>query len=382
MKSTQTPLLESMASAEAVLYLALELGVKHWHLLFGDGQRRRRRVIEARDLRSLLVELDLAKEKLKLPSSTLVVSCYEAGRDGHWLHHALRAQGIHNLEVASTSIKVSQLGKHRKSDRLDVEALYSQLYHYAQGERRELQVVNVPSREDEAEMRLDRMLSQLKKEQTQHSNRLKSILIRYGLRPSRVGGEGWEQEVAAYRDWSGQALPPQTQRELSQINQRLQLVEQQRQELEAQRDREIEQGEGRKYEQVRRLKQLRGLGPVISWRLVMEFYGWRAFENRKQIGALSGLAGTPYNSGLSEREQGISKAGNRRVRALAIELAWLWVRLQPQSKWSQWFARRYAQGGKRQRKIGIVGVARHLLIDLWRFLEEGIVPEGAVFKGI
>jgi transposase len=382
MKSTQTPLMKSMASAEAVLYLALELGVKHWHLLFGDGQRRRRRVVEARDLPSLLSEIVLAREKLKLPPTAFVLSCYEAGRDGHWLHRALWAHGIHNLEVASTSIKVSQQGKHRKSDRLDVQALYSQLVHYAQGETGELQVVKVPSREDEDEMRLDRTLSQLKKEQTQHSNRLKAILIRHGLNPRRVGGAGWEQEVAGYRDGSGEALPAQTQRELSLINQRLQLVCAQRRELEAQRDREIEQGVGRKHEQVRRLMQLRGLGQVISWRLVMEFYGWREFANRKQIGALSGLTGTPYNSGLSEREQGISKAGNPRVRALAIELAWLWVRLQPQSKWSQWFARRYAQGGKRQRKIGIVGVARHLLIDLWRFLEEGVVPQGAVFKGI
>ncbi len=382
MKSSQTPLEESMASAEAVLYVALELGVKHWHLLFGDGQRRRRRVIEARDLSGLLSEIALAREKLKLPRTAFVLSCYEAGRDGHWLHRALWAHGIHNLEVASTSIKVSQQGKHRKSDRLDLEALFSQLWHYAQGEHRELQVVKVPSQEDEEEMRLDRTLSQLKEEQTRHSNRLKAILIRYGLRPNRVGGKDWEQEVADYRDWSGQALAEPTRQELGLINRRLQLVCEQRRELEAQRDREIEQGEGRKLEQVRRLMQLRGLGPVISWRLVMEFYGWRAFENRKQIGALSGLAGTPYNSGQSEREQGISKAGNRRVRALAIELAWLWVRLQPESKWSQWFARRYAQGGKRQRKIGIVGVARHLLIDLWRFLEEGIVPQGVLFKGI
>jgi transposase len=371
-----------MASAEAVLYLVLELGVKHWHLLFGDGQRRRRRVIEARELSELFKELALVKKKWALPSRTLVVSCYEAGRDGQWLHRALWAQGIHNLEVASTSIKVSQQGKHRKSDRLDLEALYSQLYHYAQGESRELQVVKVPSREDEDEMRLDRMLSQIKKEQNQHSNQLKAILIRYGLRPRRVGGTGWEQKVADYRDWSGETLPAQTQQELCQINQRLVLVQQQRRELEAQRNRVIEQGTGRKPEQIRRLKSLRALGEVISWRLVMEFYGWREFKNRKQIGALSGLVGTPYNSGLSEREQGISKAGNRRVRALAIELAWLWVRLQPKSKWSLWFAQRYAQAGKRQRKIGIVAVARHLLIDLWRFLEEGVVPEGAIFKGV
>jgi transposase len=124
------------------------------------------------------------------------------------------------------------------------------------------------------------------------------------------------------------------------------------------------------------------LGPVISWRLVTEFYGWRAFKNRKQIGALSGLVGTPYNSGQSEREQGISHEGNPRVRSLAIELAWLRVRLQPTSKWSLWFRRRFAQGSKRMRKIGIVGVARHLLIDLWHFLEDGVVPEGAVLKRI
>lgn len=382
MKSTQTPLIESMASALAVLYLAIELGVQKWHLLFGDGERRRYRTIEARDLVSLLSEIRLCKEKLNLPSEALVVSCFEAGRDGHWLHRALCAEGINNLEVTSTSIKVKQQGKHRKTDRLDLDSLYLQLIHYTQGERDEVQVVNVPSKEAEAEMRLDRMLSQLKKEQTQHRNRMQSVLIRYGLRLKQVGGADWDQVASQLRDWSGQGLPVQVLSELHLENQRMVLVKQQRQELEQERDRLIEKGEGKVYEQIRRLLSLRSLGPVISWRLVTEFYGWRAFKNRKQIGALSGLVGTPYNSGQSEREQGISHEGNPRVRSLAIELAWFWIRLQPTSKWSLWFRRRFAQGSKRMRKIGIVGVARHLLIDLWHFLEDGVVPEGAVLKRI
>jgi transposase len=371
-----------MASAEAVLYLAIELGVQKWHLQFGDGQRRRRRTIEARDLMSLQSEIELSKEKLKLPRELLVVSCYEAGRDGHWLHRALWAQGIHNLEVTSTSIKVKQGGKHRKTDRLDLDALYTQLIHYAQGERDELQVVNVPSEAAEAEMRLDRMLSRLKKEQSQHRSRMQSVLIRYGLRPKQVGGAQWDEQVSRLRDWSGKALPEQVQCELRQENCRLELVKQQREELERKRDRLIEHGEAKCYEQMRRLSCLRGVGPVISWRLVTEFYGWRAFKNRKQIGALSGLVATPYNSGLSEREQGISHEGNPRIRSLAIELAWLWVRLQPNSKRSLWFNKRFAQGGKRMRKIGIVGVARHLLIDLWRFINDGVIPEGAVLKRV
>jgi transposase len=257
-----------MASAEAVLYLAIELGVQKWHLQFGDGQRRRRRTIEARDLMSLQSEIELSKEKLKLPRELLVVSCYEAGRDGHWLHRALWAQGIHNLEVTSTSIKVKQGGKHRKTDRLDLDALYTQLIHYAQGERDELQVVNVPSEAAEAEMRLDRMLSRLKKEQSQHRSRMQSVLIRYGLRPKQVGGAQWDEQVSRLRDWSGKALPEQVQCELRQENCRLELVKQQREELERKRDRLIEHGEAKCYEQMRRLSCLRGVGPVISWRFI------------------------------------------------------------------------------------------------------------------
>lgn len=382
MKHTQISLMESMAAAPAVLYLAFELSVNNWHLRFGNGSRHRGRTIDARDLTGLWREIELAKEKLKLPKDVLVISCFEAGRDGHWLHRALTAHGVLNLEVGSTSIKVTQQGKHSKTDRLDVRALLTQLTHYCQGERDALQVVNVPSREDEDAMHLDRELNRLKKERNQHTNRLGSLLIRFGLRPKHLGGKGWDKIVSTLRDWSGEALPPYTQQELIRENQRLVLVQQEIKEVEVLRDQQIAEGKGHKLDQVRRLMLLKGIGPVISWTLTMEFFGWREFRNRRQVGALAGLVGTPFNSGTIEREQGISKMGNPRVRALAIELAWIWIRLQPNSKQSRWFRERYAEGNKRMRKIGITGVARRLLIDLWRYLEEGVVPEGAALKQV
>lgn len=380
MYNPQTPLMDSIAAAPAVLYLALELGAVKWHLRFSDTHRQRNRVIEARDLAGLLKEIEVAKEKLHLPGGTLVVSCFEAGRDGHWLHRALCAHGVHSLEVASTSIKVNQQGKHCKTDRLDLRALLRQLCHYAQGEREALQVVHVPREEDEDDLRPDRELRRLKGERNRHTNRLGSTLIRFGIRLERVGGAGWAERVSALRDWADKPLPPNTQCELVRENERLERVHSQIKELESQRDQQIAQGQGKKLDQVRQLMALRSLGPVNSCSLVMEFFGWRQFRNARQIGALAGMVGTPYQSGQSAREQGISKAGNPRVRAMAIELAWLWVRLQPNSRRSRWFERRFAHGSKRMRKIGIVGVARHLLIDLWRYLENGVVPEGAELK--
>ena len=382
MNHPQTPLSASIAAAPAIVYLAMELGVDKWHLRFSNGRRHRNRVIEARDLTALWQEIEMAKQKLEVPAGALVVSCYEAGRDGHWLHRALWAHGVHNLEVTSTSIKVNQQGKHRKTDRLDLGALLQQLSHYVQGEREALQVVHVPSPEDEDEQRPERELRRLKEERTRHTNRLSSALIRFGIRLERVGGAGWAKRVAALRDWAGEPLAVHTQRQLVRENERLDLVQRQIKELEAQRDQQIAEGEGSKLQQVRQLMGLRGLGPVTSWSLVMELYGWRRFHNRRQIGALAGLVGTPYQSGQSTREQGISKAGNPRVRALAIELAWMWVRLQPNSRWTRWFEERFAHGSKRMRKIGIVGVARHLLIDLWRYLENGTLPEGAELKAV
>ena len=157
-------------------------------------------------------------------------------------------------------------------------------------------------------------------------------------------------------------------------------MEEQRRALEGTRKRRLGQADTARLQRVVQLMGLRAIGPSCAWLLVMEFFAWRGFRNRRELGACAGLTGTPYDSGGSRRDQGISKAGNRRVRTMMIEIAWLWLRYQPNSKLSRWFCERFAGGGARMRRVGIVALARRLLVALWRYLEEGVLPEGAELK--
>jgi len=177
--------------------------------------------------------------------------------------------------------------------------------------------------------------------------------------------------------WDGDSLPVELKAELEREAQRLALVERQIGELEAKRRERLQSPRTEAERRIVHLMRLGAIGPTSAWLLVMEFFGWRAFRNRREVAALAGLVGTPYNSGESERDQGISKAGNRRVRAMIVEIAWLWLRFQPGSALSQWYRARFAGGGLRLRRIGIVALARRLLIALWRYLEDGVMPEGA-----
>jgi len=382
MKTNQTPLSRIIAQACAVLYLVFELSNKKWLLHFSDGSRRRQKCLEAGNVVALNEEIAKAKEKFKLSPNALVVSCYEAGRDGFWLDRYLHSLGIHNLVVDASSIKVDRRGKHAKTDRLDVEALYEQLYDYCRGKEKALRVVRVPSEQDEEDLRLHRELGVLKHERVAHRNRMRSALVRHGLRPRRIGGAGWGERVDGFRQWDDSPLGVDTKRDLLREGERLALVERQIRDLERERGRRIADTPGKKLEQVRRLMQLRSIGPAAAWVLVMEFFGWRGLANRSEIGALAGLTGSPYVSGDLEHEQGISKAGNARVRTLAVELAWLWLRYQPESALSRWFGVRFSAGGKRACKVGIVAVARKLLIALWRYLEYGEIPAGARLKAV
>jgi transposase len=187
MKTNHTPLSEIIAQACAVLYLVLELSNKKWLLHFSDGSRRRQKCLEAGNVVALNEEIAKAKEKFKLSPNALVVSCYEAGRDGFWLDRYLHSLGIHNLVVDAGSIKVDRRGKHAKTDRLDVEALYD----YCRGKEKALRVVRVPSEQDEEDLRLHRELGVLKHERVAHRNRMRSALVRHGLRTRRIGGAGW-----------------------------------------------------------------------------------------------------------------------------------------------------------------------------------------------
>ena len=237
-------------------------------------------------------------------------------------------------------------------------------------------VVRVPSREDEDARHLHRDLEALKRERTRYRNRIHGILIQQGLRINNPSKKRFVKELDLMRTWDGRELPPEMKVRLVRVHERLRKVEEQISSLVKEKTQRLQE-ENARMAQVAQLLRLPGIGPVSSWTFVMEFFGWRRFRNRREVAALAGLTPTPYDSGSRLREQGISKAGNRRVRTLAIEIAWAWLRFQPQSKLSRWFLERFAGGGSRMRRIGIVALARRLLIDLWRFLEYGVVPEGA-----
>lgn len=363
-----------------VLYLAFELSNNKWKLGFtiGLGQRPRERVVAARDLPRVLEEISAAKQRFKLPEATRVVSCYEAGRDGFWLHRALVAAGVESLVVDSSSIEVNRRARRAKTDRLDLGKLVTMLIRYHSGETKVWSVVQVPEVKDEDQRQLHRELADLKTERTRETNRIKGLLIGQGISLATRGQA--KIDLDAVRLWDQSPLPEGIRGRIQRAQERVEFLSRQIRELETQRDQELENLTCVGTKRVRQLMGLKGIGPATAQVLVMEFFGWRRFRNRRQVGALSGLAPSPYQSGDSAREQGISKSGNRRVRARAIEMAWLWVRYQPGSALSQWFQKRFGPGGSRLRRIGIVALARKLLVGLWRYIETGAVPDGATQK--
>ena len=231
----------------------------------------------------------------------------------------------------------------------------------------------IPTPEQEDERRVHRELERLRQERTAHSNRIRSLLVLHNLRVERIGGRAWAHWWAQQ---AGQLLPG-LRTEIEREFERLSLVARQIRTLEAQQKQQVRSGA---QPVIAVLSRLAGIGTGSAWTLVKELFGWRQFHNRREVAGCLGLAPTPYASGTSEVEQGISKAGNKRVRWLMVELAWSWLRFQPGSQLSQWFNERFAGGGKRMRRIGIVALARRLSIALWRYLEQGEIPRGATLK--
>jgi transposase len=360
-----------------VLHLAFELGWTHWNLAFtiGHGQKPRQRTIRARDLTALEQEIAKAKKRFQLAEAAPVVSCYEAGRDGFWLHRYLTARGIANVIVDSASIEVNRRKRRVKSDKLDANKLVSMLIRYHAGESKVWSVVWAPSVAAEDQRQLHRELQELKDDQTRHSNRIKGLLAGQGLALEVV--ELLPEWLAAARLWDGSVLGADLQGRLVREYERWQFVHRQILDLSRERRRRMLCDETAHVGMVRRLLGLAGIGVNGAWLLVYEFFAWRKLQNRKQAGALVGLTGTPYQSGGSEHEQGISKAGSKRMRKMLVELAWCWLRWQPASSLSQWYARRFGTGKGPARKIGIVALARKLFIALWKYLERAEIPAGA-----
>jgi transposase len=347
------------------------------------GQKPRTKSVDARRMDLVMEEIRRAKARFGLPAEAEVHVCYEAGRDGFWAYRWLTRQGLDTVLVDSSSIEVNRRQKRAKTDRVDGEKLAIMLVRYQEGDRRVWSVVQVPSVEEEDARQLHRELKTLRGERTKHINRMKGLLIGMGIDVRGMAGMPGERLAALRLSWDtqtdpqGAPLPAGLRERLGRENERLELVERQIEALEEQRAEVIGRGSGVCVEKVRRLLNLHAVGVTTAWTLVMEFFGWRTFRNRREVGSLSGLVPVPYDSGGSERSQGISKAGNPRVRALMIELGWGWVRWQEGSALSRWYGQRFAGGSKRQRKIGIVALARKLIVALWRYVETGEPPEGA-----
>jgi transposase len=379
MKTAATPV-EVNSKQAAILYMAFELGRKKWKLGFstGLGQKARQRTVTAADMPAVLAEIERARQRFRMRDATRVVSCYEAGPDGFWLHRYLRAHAVENVVVDSASIEVNRRQRRAKSDGLDVQALVTLLIRHTMGEQRVWSVVRIPPPEIEDARQVHRELATLTEERTRIRNRVRGLLAVQGLSVQR-----WSklrEELETMRVWDGRALGPQLRRRLEREVERLAVVGRQMRTLEQAMAAELRAAAatGTPTAMMQRLVELRSLGPQGARVLVLELFGWRGFRNRREVGVAMGLTPTPYQSGESCHEQGISKAGNKWVRRVAIQIAWSWVRWQPDSELTRWFTRRFAAGGRRQRRVGIVALARKLMIALWRYVNSGVLPAGAI----
>jgi transposase len=376
MATTQTILQGKDTTAQGELYSSFELGDKQWKLTASDGKRKASRYsVEAGDTAAVADCLRKAKARFGLPEQAQGHSCYEAGRDGWWLHRWLIEQGIDNIVVDSASIEVNRRARRAKNDRLDGDKLLAMLLRWHAGERRLWSVLRAPTLDEEDARRVERELDRLTHERTAHINRIGSLLVLHNLRPGRIGGRTWGTW------WNDHAhdVPPALSSEIERELERLALVKQQMKLIEARKQQEMADN---KHPLAALLSRLRSIGTRSAGKLDSELFGWRRFNNRRQLAASVGLTPTPYDSGSSQVEQGISKTGNKRVRSLLVELAWSWLRYQPDSELSQWYQRRFAAAGKRMRRVGIVALARRLVIALWRYLQHGEIPAGAQLKPV
>ena len=367
---------------ERVLYMAIELDDNRWMLGFstGLGQRPRQRNIATRDTTALEKEIQSAKRRFRLPEDARVLSCYEAGREGFWLHRYLIHTGVGNVVVDAGSLEARKKRRRVKTDRVDLEKLLRMLIRFHAGDRDVWSVVRVPGTGVEDRRQLHRDRWALSTERTRHINRIKGLLATQGV-SLPVNGD-FPAQLDKARTWDGSPLAPGLARRLLREHERLQLVDQQVKAIEQEQRQTLRTSQHPTFTMIRDLMRLKSIHIQTAWPFVMELYSWREFQNGKEIGAIVGLEPVPYQSGGMSRERGLSKCGNARLRSLAVEFAWQWLFHQPNSELSQWFEERFGRRGRRVRKIGIVALARKLLVALWRYLETGEIPKGATLKAV
>ena len=374
----------TVATDVATVYAAIELSRKSWLVGVQSSRQDRpsRHGVAAADATGLwrVIERHRAALLRSGARAVRVVTCYEAGRDGFWLHRILERQGAESHVVDPGSIEVNRRARRAKTDRIDLAQLMRSFLAYLRGEPRVCSMVRVPTPEDEDRKRRTRERERLLKERTGHSNRIKGLLHGQGIRDAMPLKPGFLSELDKMPTGDGRALPPHLKDEIRREHERLLLVHKQIKALEAENAAAHRAPPNGSVEaKVVQLAQLKAIGPQIAQVLTNEVF-YRDFKNRRQVGSCVGLTDVPYDSGASRRQQGISKAGNHRARTTAIELAWLWLRHQPDSDLSRWFRERVGNLKGRIRKIAIVALARKLMVALWRYLETGLVPSGAVMR--
>ena len=385
--------MQSVTSATAVattaranditLYASLELSKSKWVVTINNpgSEKFSKHVVEGGDGAGLLELLSrsMAKAEQRYGVQVKAIVIQEAGLDGFWIHRLLLANGIESHVVDAASIAVNRRHRRAKTDAIDGETLLRTLMAWARGERRVCSMVRAPSREDEDRRHLTRERGTLLKERIQHTNRVRGLLSGQGVQDYDPLRRDRFEQLEALRTGDGRDLPPMLKEEIRRELDRIALVTTQLAVVERARDALIRMDAEERNNPAALLLKLKGLGPEFASLLWLESL-FRSFGNRRQVAAYGGLAPSPWQSGGVERDQGISKSGNRRLRKTMIELAWFWLRHQPDSALSRWFHARVGAAKGRIRRIAIVALARKLLVALWRYVTQGVVPEGAVFK--
>lgn len=371
--------LPAVAAERATMFVALELSKSSWlvalHSPVADKVSLHRFVGgDAAGLLTLIARKQTQAEA-RLGRTIRVLSCYEAGYDGFWLHRLLCAHGIDNRILDAASILVDRRSRRAKTDRLDAAGLLRTLMALDRGESRVCRVVRVPSVAQEDARRRSRERTRLVVERGQHSNRIKGVLMTLGVRDFEPTRRDWQERLGGLRTADGQELPTCLKAEITRECRRLHQVIVMIAEVEAEQAAALDAEEG----QAARLIRLRGIGLVSATVLADEVF-FRDFRNRREVAGYLGLASSPWASGRVQRDQGISKSGNPRARRTAIELAWLWLRHQPGSFLTQWFRQRVGTTRGRMRRIILVALARKLIVALWRYLSDGLLPDGAELK--
>jgi transposase len=380
MGASTTSRIEQDTLAQPTLSLAFALGKNAWKLGFtlGVAQQPRERTIPAGDVARVQQEIAQAKQRFGLPADARVVSCDEAGRDGLWLPRSLVAHGVQHHGIDAASLAVNRRQRRAKTDRLDVRKLLTMLRRSLAGERKVWSVVRVPRVEEEDRRQLHRERRTTTQDRTRIINRIKGLLAGHGGQLA-LQGDG-EAPLDQARPWDGSPLPSALRTRLKRAWQQVGLLTTPIQSLEAERRALWRRRDDPVIAQVRQLCTLRGIGVHSAWLSVMACFAWRDVQPPKQVGALAGLPPTPYQRGQARRALGIAKAGHRPIRAMASASAWAWRRFQPDSRLAQGYERRCGAGGARLRKLGMVALARKLLMARWRFVKTGVLPEGAVLK--